>query len=803
VIDQDDVEKKLHQSIPHNSLSMNALKSDSTILLTAIVSTYNAAEFIHGCLEDLVNQTIADRMEIIVVDSASQQDEIAVVKDFQNRYPNIKYIRTPVRESVYQAWNRGIKLASGKYITNANTDDRHRQDTFEQMVRVMEKDEKIALVYADVIKTRTPNQTFDQCTPTGMFRWYDWDRKTLLEKGCFIGPQPVWRKNVHEEYGYFDQRYEVSSDFEFWLRISQTNDFYHIPKPLGLYLERRDSVEHANYEKKVREDTQILQCYRNADKKNIRIGVASKVKNGNNGGDRLVEEKNGMADGKPNMVKLFANEKTYQGEHPMESPAMILKAIEHLINGGMQEAAYWAMGKLVLDFPDNAQIHNEMALLAYQQGDMDNAQTHFHEAVQLAPHKIDYLKSYGDFCYVVKKDAESALAQYETILRIDPDHIEALVMAGHVSISLQHYSDAQQFYENVLRLNPDHQEVRSLLEGIKNANPQPTACDMSVDDLYDAARVKIQEGDRAAAISLLEQLVALDDDHGPAHNDLGVLNYENKNMEAALTHYQKAADLTPENDTFQKNLADFYWYEMRDHHQALARYVQTLKLNSNDVEAQLGCSQICLSLGKEEDARELIHSALQIEPWNENARLLFSQLEGGAGEAKRIEGEKEPHRRFPEKASLNENAEAIDELTRQLAQSPNDAMLHNNLGVLQYEAGEKDKALASYEQAVRLEPTEPNYLKNLADFYMIEQGRSEDAMKLYLEVLAQNPRDVDALNATGMVCTVLSKTNDARYFYERVLEIEPWNENAANGLKHISNVTAEETSNKENNCIAG
>jgi Flp pilus assembly protein TadD len=242
---------------------------------------------------------------------------------------------------------------------------------------------------------------------------------------------------------------------------------------------------------------------------------------------------------------------------------------------------------------------------------------------------------------------------------------------------------------------------------------------------------------------------------------------------------------------------------MKNHHQALARYVQTLKLNSNDVEAQLGCSQICLSLGKEEDARELIHSALQIEPWNENARLLFSQLEGGAGEAKRIEGENETNHRFPEKASLNENAEAIDELTRQLAQSPNDAMLHNNLGVLQYEAGEKDKAMVSYEQAVRLAPTEPNYLKNLADFYMIEQGRSEDAMKLYLEVLAQNPRDVDALNATGTICTALSKTDDARYFYERVLEIEPWNESAANGLKHISNVTAEDSSNKENNCIAG
>ncbi len=79
-----------------------------------------------GCLEDLENQTIADKIEIIVVDSGSEQDEESIVKEFQRKYSNIKYIRTEKRETVYEAWNRGIKSSSGKYITNANTDDRLR-----------------------------------------------------------------------------------------------------------------------------------------------------------------------------------------------------------------------------------------------------------------------------------------------------------------------------------------------------------------------------------------------------------------------------------------------------------------------------------------------------------------------------------------------------------------------------------------------------------------------------------------------------------------------------------------------------
>jgi glycosyltransferase involved in cell wall biosynthesis len=85
-------------------------------LVSAIVSTYNAERFMRGCLADLAAQTIADRLEIIVVDTGSPQNEGAVVREFQQHYHNIVYIRTAQRESLYAAWNRGIQAARGKYI---------------------------------------------------------------------------------------------------------------------------------------------------------------------------------------------------------------------------------------------------------------------------------------------------------------------------------------------------------------------------------------------------------------------------------------------------------------------------------------------------------------------------------------------------------------------------------------------------------------------------------------------------------------------------------------------------------------
>ena len=83
-------------------------------LVSAIVSAYKSTRYLRGCLEDLENQTIADRLEIIVVDSNSPEDERSIIEEFQKRHSNVVYIRSEERETVYGAWNRGIKAARGK-----------------------------------------------------------------------------------------------------------------------------------------------------------------------------------------------------------------------------------------------------------------------------------------------------------------------------------------------------------------------------------------------------------------------------------------------------------------------------------------------------------------------------------------------------------------------------------------------------------------------------------------------------------------------------------------------------------------
>ena len=241
-----------------------AISRASNPLVSVIVSAYKSERFLPGSLEDLEAQTIAKDIEIIVVDSDSPQEEKSIVVEFQKRYSNIVYIRTERTETVYGAWNRGIQAARGKYITNANTDDRHRRDALERMLHALEANPEIALVYGDCLTTTVENETFETTTSARELKWLDFDPQVLLEKGCFVGPQPMWRRDVHEEHGYFDDKMVSSGDYEFWLRIARTRDFLHMKETLGLYLESPASVQHANNDQAIRESCRAQDLHRAA-----------------------------------------------------------------------------------------------------------------------------------------------------------------------------------------------------------------------------------------------------------------------------------------------------------------------------------------------------------------------------------------------------------------------------------------------------------------------------------------------------------------------------------------------------------
>ena len=71
----------------------------------------------------------------------------------------------------------------------------------------------------------------------------------------------MWRKSLHDRYGYFDETFSSSGDWEFWLRIAEGTRFQHIPEFVGLYLYSDASAEHRNPVQRINEDLKIRREY--------------------------------------------------------------------------------------------------------------------------------------------------------------------------------------------------------------------------------------------------------------------------------------------------------------------------------------------------------------------------------------------------------------------------------------------------------------------------------------------------------------------------------------------------------------
>ena len=229
--------------------------------VSVLVSSYNSATCLQACLEDLERQTIADQLEIIVIDSGSEQNEKDVVETFQKRYDNIRYLRTE-RETLYAAWNRGLALANGEFITNANTDDAHHPDALAKQVAALESHSDADLVYVDAIDTWVPNDSFAKPHAIRRVR-YDGFQPAFALFYCPLACHPMWRADVFRKLGGFDPAYHGPGDYEFFLRFVKAGlKAVHLPEPLSLFYKNPDGLSFQSVDRSRWENERVLRKYR-------------------------------------------------------------------------------------------------------------------------------------------------------------------------------------------------------------------------------------------------------------------------------------------------------------------------------------------------------------------------------------------------------------------------------------------------------------------------------------------------------------------------------------------------------------
>ena len=230
--------------------------------VSAIISAYYAEEFIEGRLKNLLTQELLP--EIVVIAQKGSY-ELEVAKEFETDFAShgvFKILQTDDIPPIYTAWNMGIKVATGEYLTNANSDDRLYDDALREMAFILDNNPEVGLVFSavDLRRDQEKEVNYWKRIDDGTGIWHNAFNR-LMER-CCIGAMPMWRASVHKEIGYYDERYFHASDYEFFLRMAFAGyGFYYIVKALGIYNRRWNSDEWKNKEASVYEHTQILTDY--------------------------------------------------------------------------------------------------------------------------------------------------------------------------------------------------------------------------------------------------------------------------------------------------------------------------------------------------------------------------------------------------------------------------------------------------------------------------------------------------------------------------------------------------------------
>jgi len=307
----------------------------------------------------------------------------------------------------------------------------------------------------------------------------------------------------------------------------------------------------------------------------------------------------------------------------------------------------------------------------------------------------------------------------------------------------------------------------------------------SCDEMYQEVHSLIETDRQEDAIRALEKLLESYPKSALAHYELGALYFNSGRKTKALEHYHESINLEPLNAAFHKGLADCYYVALGNAAEATKLYHKVIEIDSNDITALMILGNLAVVENKFDTARDFYQRVLAIEPWNHEAFSLLEKFDRREKQGETEQLSKSSYLHIQELINSGNIEEAIKELENLIAIQPEYALAHNDLGALYYQKGATDKTLIHYEEAVRLEPDDPTFQKNLADFYCIEQGRIQDALEIYLKVLTEKPTDIETLMAAAYICKALNRNENAKIFLDRVLDIEPWNLEANENLSQL------------------
>ena len=223
--------------------------------VTFITSLYKGGKYLQGYLNNVFTAALFCNGEVIIVDANCDGSESSVINAYLEKNPKFKsickYIELETDPGLYECWNLAIKESRGRYISNANLDDRRSPFHTKKIIDFMDLNDKFAACAGDIFAVNQGDLMNWFQVRDGQVWFYDLGDFEVSKKDLYVIDgdgncqsrnimhcMPVWRRSLHDKFSYFDEeKYGTSADWEFWLRLTNAGEkLFHLSNIFGAYM---------------------------------------------------------------------------------------------------------------------------------------------------------------------------------------------------------------------------------------------------------------------------------------------------------------------------------------------------------------------------------------------------------------------------------------------------------------------------------------------------------------------------------------------------------------------------------------
>lgn len=407
---------------------------------------------------------------------------------------------------------------------------------------------------------------------------------------------------------------------------------------------------------------------------------------------------------------------------------------------GNPDDAFVTLTEMNRRFPRNPQIAVNTGLVLVQQRKFKEARASFEQALEYDP---AFAVAEEQMVYLDLNEGrvDAGLTRAKALSAKYPKVGTYYVLLGRIYIAQRDYNSAESILQKAIEISPDAPEAYYLLAGVYEATNQRDKAIANLQQIVakkpDDTRALMligllveQKKDYAMARGVYEKLLAVDPKFMSAQNNLAYLYSEKFNeLDKALDAAQKARELAP-NEPHVADTLGWVLFKKKQYSRAVALLQESAGKLPDSAEVQYHLGMASYMMADEAGAKAALGRALEIDPKFPQADSARTHL-----------------------ATLSFNlqtapASARSDLEKQLAEYPDDPFVLTRLGALYERDGDNDKAIKSYDAALKVNAKNVGATLGLIRAYTAKQDTPK-AMEIAKAARKTSPDSAELARAVG------------------------------------------------------